>query len=168
MLLSNLEWLILLGTFLFAYNYYHDGKFLRQLMAYKKYYQVGGVIIAGLAAIVAMRHDPVRGYNFLNSLNGVMQFTPFIPKLPPQQQNSWVSDEPTQPQRKFKRSVSETKKKFVASSQNWKCAMCGQTLNHTFEVDHQQRLDQSGDNSVENLQAMCVTCHRLKTAEENM
>lgn len=175
MLLSNLEWLILIGTLLFAYNYYHDGKFLRQIMAYKKYYQVGGVILAGLAAIVAMRYDPVRGYNFLNSLNGVMQFTSFIPKLPQQQlqsHNSWASapQQSTQPNQpiKHKRSVSETKKKFVASSQNWKCDMCGQTLNHTFEVDHQQRLDQSGNNSVENLRALCVSCHRLKTAEENM
>ena len=35
-----------------------------------------------------------------------------------------------------KRSVSETKKKYVASQQNWKCIDCGEQLSHTFEVDH--------------------------------
>ena len=39
-----------------------------------------------------------------------------------------------------KRSVSETKKKYVASSQNWKCGDCGNQLTAWFEVDHKQRL----------------------------
>ena len=35
-----------------------------------------------------------------------------------------------------KRSVSETKKKYVASQQGWKCAGCSSQLDATFEVDH--------------------------------
>ena len=31
-----------------------------------------------------------------------------------------------------KRCVSETKKKYVASKQGWKCLGCGEQLNHTF------------------------------------
>ena len=40
-----------------------------------------------------------------------------------------------------KRSVSETKKKFVASRQNWKCNGCNDQLNAWFEVDHVVRLN---------------------------
>ena len=67
-----------------------------------------------------------------------------------------------------KRSVSETKKKYVASNQNWKCKSCGDMLTHTFEVDHVVRLQNGGSNDVNNLVAMCVNCHKNKTAHENM
>jgi hypothetical protein len=67
-----------------------------------------------------------------------------------------------------KRSVSETKKKFVASNQNWKCGTCQKTLNHTFEIDHKLRLEYGGSNDVSNLIALCRDCHGQKTAMENM
>ena len=67
-----------------------------------------------------------------------------------------------------KRSVSETKKKYVASNQGWKCGDCGKQLNAWFEVDHKIRLDQGGSNEVTNLVAMCRECHGSKTAMENM
>jgi hypothetical protein len=67
-----------------------------------------------------------------------------------------------------KRSVSETKKKYVASMQDWKCGHCKQRLNHTFEVDHKLRLEHGGSNDVENLIALCRNCHGEKTAAENM
>lgn len=34
------------------------------------------------------------------------------------------------------------------------------------EVDHIVPLSQGGDNTIENLQALCVACHRKKTAGE--
>jgi hypothetical protein len=67
-----------------------------------------------------------------------------------------------------KRSVSETKKKYVASQQNWKCGNCQQQLNHTFEIDHKMRLEYGGTNDVSNLVALCRNCHGNKTAMENM
>jgi len=67
-----------------------------------------------------------------------------------------------------KRSVSETKKKFVAASQNWKCGGCEQQLPAWFEVDHKIRLDQGGSNHVDNLVALCRDCHGRKTAFENL
>jgi len=67
-----------------------------------------------------------------------------------------------------KRSVSETKKKYVASMQNWKCGHCGKQLNAWFEVDHKIRLDNGGSNEVQNLVALCRECHGEKTAKENM
>lgn len=67
-----------------------------------------------------------------------------------------------------KRSVSETKKKYVASSQDWKCGGCGKKLNAWFEVDHKVRLEYGGGNEVDNLVALCRECHGEKTAMENM
>ena len=67
-----------------------------------------------------------------------------------------------------KRSVSETKKKYVASQQQWKCGKCNNQLNAWFEVDHKVRLEHGGGNEVENLVALCRDCHGCKTAMENM
>ena len=67
-----------------------------------------------------------------------------------------------------KRSVSETKKKFVASQQDWKCKDCGCKLSAWYEVDHVQRLEYGGSNEVGNLVALCRECHGKKTAMENM
>lgn len=67
-----------------------------------------------------------------------------------------------------KRSVSETKKKYVASMQDWKCGDCRQKLNAWFEVDHKTRLEYGGGNEVDNLVALCRNCHGKKTAFENM
>uniref|UniRef100_A0A6C0KXZ4 HNH nuclease domain-containing protein n=1 Tax=viral metagenome TaxID=1070528 RepID=A0A6C0KXZ4_9ZZZZ len=67
-----------------------------------------------------------------------------------------------------KRSVSETKKKYVASMQNWKCGHCQKQLTAWFEVDHKMRLEYGGTNEVDNLVALCRECHGEKTAFENM
>jgi hypothetical protein len=67
-----------------------------------------------------------------------------------------------------KRSVSETKKKYVASMQDWKCGDCRDKLNAWFEVDHKTRLEYGGSNEVGNLVALCRNCHGKKTAFENM
>jgi hypothetical protein len=69
---------------------------------------------------------------------------------------------------KTKRSVSETKKKFVASKQNWKCGDCGEQLSAWFEVDHKIRLEYGGSNHIDNLVALCRECHGKKTTIENL
>ena len=71
-------------------------------------------------------------------------------------------------QKATKRSVSETKKKFVAAEQGWKCGACKQQLPAWFEVDHKIRLDNGGSNHVDNLVALCRDCHGKKTAFENL
>lgn len=72
------------------------------------------------------------------------------------------------PAKATKRSVSETKKKFVAAEQGWKCGACKQQLPAWFEVDHKIRLDNGGSNHVDNLVALCRDCHGKKTAFENL
>tara|TARA_B100000989_G_scaffold197324_1_gene149056 strand:+ start:1649 stop:2248 length:600 start_codon:yes stop_codon:yes gene_type:complete len=67
-----------------------------------------------------------------------------------------------------KRSVSETKKKYVAANQNWKCKHCTKQLPAWFEVDHVMKLEYGGSNNIENLEALCRDCHGKKTAMENL
>lgn len=67
-----------------------------------------------------------------------------------------------------KRSVSETKKKYVAAQQNWHCGNCGRQLPAWFEVDHKVRLEYGGSNHIDNLVALCRDCHGEKTAMENL
>lgn len=63
----------------------------------------------------------------------------------------------------MKRSVSETKKKYVASNQKWQCGHCKQQLDATFEVDHIIELQNGGTNEISNLVALCRNCHGKKT-----
>ena len=67
-----------------------------------------------------------------------------------------------------KRSVSETKKKYVAANQNWKCADCETQLEAWYDIDHKIRLEHGGTNHISNLGALCKNCHGKKTALENM
>ena len=67
-----------------------------------------------------------------------------------------------------KRSVSETKKKYVAASQNWHCKQCQKQLPAWFEVDHVIKLEYGGSNNIDNLEALCRDCHGRKTACENL
>jgi hypothetical protein len=67
-----------------------------------------------------------------------------------------------------KRSVSETKKKYVAARQNWRCGDCNNQLTAWFEVDHKIRLEYGGSNHIDNLVALCRECHGKKTTIENL
>lgn len=88
--------------------------------------------------------------------------------IPPQQEDRNVNRIVNSGKKATKRSVSETKKKFVASRQNWKCGDCGEQLSAWFEVDHKIRLEYGGSNHVDNLVALCRECHGRKTTMENL
>ena len=164
MVLSNLEWILILSTIAFTYNFYHDNKPLKQIMSYHKYYKTMGIIVVGITAILAVRTNPIQGVGFLQSINNAVQGN-VIP-------STYAAHQPQQEQqpqqRKFKRSVSESKKKIVAARQHWKCANCNNELSFTFEVDHIQRLDRGGSNDLSNLACLCPSCHREKTVYENL
>ena len=67
-----------------------------------------------------------------------------------------------------KRSVSETKKKYIAASQNWICKDCNKQLPAWFEVDHVIALHNGGTNEINNLVALCRDCHGKKTAMDRL
>jgi 5-methylcytosine-specific restriction protein A len=64
--------------------------------------------------------------------------------------------------------VSESKKKFVASQQDWCCHNCKEKLKATFEVDHIIPLFKGGNNHIDNLRALCLECHRLHTISDKL
>ena len=76
-------------------------------------------------------------------------------------------DEPKRPsQQKVKRYVTPYTKKLVAARQQWRCATCKSILSADFHCDHKLALFKGGDNDLDNLQALCPTCHQLKSALE--
>ena len=105
--------------------------------------------------------------NMYNENSGQM---PILPMGQAERSTDRIMNSGKQPEgvTKTKRSVSETKKKFVASRQNWKCGDCGEQLSAWFEVDHKVRLEYGGSNHVDNLVALCRECHGRKTTMENL
>jgi hypothetical protein len=193
----KLELFILGITAFLIYNAYHDGKYTKMFFKYKKYFQMGFMALLGISLYLLIKRDPLQCKKILLHANNVVKYMPIdkssMDMLSPivdftsgagaagfmgnLNQSLNNQNGGTDFERKFmqqggvkptKRSVSETKKKFVASSQNWKCGKCHQQLNHTFEIDHRKRLEYGGTNDVDNLIALCRNCHGEKTASENM
>jgi 5-methylcytosine-specific restriction endonuclease McrA len=229
----KIELLILGVTIFFMYNAYHDGKFLKKIMSYKKYYQIAIFGLLGIGIYLIIKRNPNDTRKILMNANNVVKYMPidkssldmispildftsqgdnggnggsfgnssfmndltnqaggtqypygsgFFNKLGIQSSerrilqsgrvnNNYGNGNNTQEinsKKATKRSVSETKKKYVASLQNWKCGHCQNQLNAWFEVDHKMRLENGGGNEVDNLIALCRDCHGKKTAMENM
>lgn len=193
-------WILLITAFL-IYNAYHDGKYTKVLLSYKKYYVMIFYGILGVGIYLLFKKNPNQGKNMLQYANNFVKYMPidkssiemFSPIFDMTSKNdvsfmeSVYNVDPSQKQPHFqnqmnynnqkilhsgkgstKRSVSETKKKYVAASQDWKCGHCTSQLDHTFEIDHKIRLEYGGDNDVQNLIALCRNCHGKKTASENM
>ncbi len=198
----KLELIVLGATAFFIYNAYHDGKYWKLLMSYKKYYTMAFFGVLGISLYLMIKRNPAQCKNMLLHANNVVKYMPIdrssMDMLNPifdlttgggSSNNSFMegydniynedtsmNPENTPGTRRMmnsgktgtKRSVSETKKKFVASQQGWKCGECQKQLNAWFEVDHKMRLEYGGTNEVSNLVALCRECHGQKTAMENM
>ena len=168
------------------YNAYYDGKYTKMILSYKKYFKM--IIIAFLAICfyLLLKRNPLQTKNLLLYTNNMIKYmpidkqsmnliSPIIDFTTTKKDNSFMVDmnktldpQSFNIQKPVKRSVSETKKKFVASQQQWRCGNCKNQLNHTFEIDHKMRLEYGGTNDINNLIALCRNCHGEKTARENM
>lgn len=67
-----------------------------------------------------------------------------------------------------KRRVTELTKKTIASNQQWKCNICNNILDASYEIDHIIPLYKGGTNDIYNLQALCRNCHGKKTIEDSL
>lgn len=174
----RIEILIFIITGFFIMNSYYDNKYIDMVKSWKKYFQMAAIAFAGMSAYFVFKRYPEKNMSFIESLVDFINylpvdkdstdiFTSFVNKVPvgmtPQFKRMLQSGKNS-----TKRCVSETKKKHVASSQNWKCGNCNKMLPAWFEVDHKVRLDQGGTNEINNLVALCRDCHGEKTALENM
>lgn len=194
----KLEIIILAITGFLIYNTYHGNKYSKIIWSYKKYYQIAIISVVAFSIYMLIKRDPSKSRQMLLYANSMIKYMPldkssmsvitpifdftnsnndkgfmydlnsninsnYNPMMNPSEQPR-VSNA----RKATKRSVSETKKKYVAYMQDWKCYNCGDKLTHTFEVDHKVRLEYGGGNDVSNLVAMCRECHGQKTAMENM
>jgi hypothetical protein len=209
----RIEIIIFLITVGLIVNLYTEGKYLKQLVTYKKYYQMAGIALGGIIIYWLVKKNPLNAGQMIIASNEYLKYLPIdkntssmispILDFTSKQnfnldQNNYPYDEnhpivpiqsmysaPNQYERKIlksggiesingrkpgatKRSVSETKKKFVAARQGWKCGDCQDQLNAWFEVDHKIRLEYGGSNHVDNLVALCRDCHGKKTTIENL
>jgi len=188
----RLEIIVVAITAFFIYNSYHNGKYTKIIFSYKKYFQMGFFALLGISLWLLIKRDPNQCKNILQCANNMVKYMPidkqsmelFSPIVDFTDNNFMSHMNISQQQQgekriqqsgykgggvqATKRSVGETKKKYVASSQNWKCGSCHQQLNAWFEVDHKMRLEHGGGNNVENLIALCRECHGKKTAMERM
>jgi hypothetical protein len=200
----RIEIFIFIITALLIVNLYTDGKYIKMIFKYKKYYQMIGIAVGGLIFYYLIKKNPLSMGSMLSTTNDYLKYmpidknttsilspildftskqnfyqdqyeyggqTPVLPvqhmNLSPYERKIMMSGDNKSGQ-KVKRSVSETKKKFVASRQGWKCGDCQDQLNAWFEVDHKIRLEHGGSNHVDNLIALCRDCHGKKTTIENL
>ena len=194
----RLEIFVLGITAFFVYNAYTDGKYTKMLLSFKKYYKMIFYVCLGIGIYLLLKRNPNQGRNMLLYANNVVKFmpidktsmdmlSPIIDFTSTNNDNSFmesfngIGGSNSSPgfcnseiritssgKNGTKRSVSETKKKYVAANQDWKCGNCQSQLDHTFEIDHKVRLEYGGGNDVQNLIALCRNCHGKKTANENM
>ena len=76
----------------------------------------------------------------------------------------WFTTSDKKPVRK---AISQQTRMQIAFQQDYICPMCKQPLSSAWDVDHVVRLADNGTNSPCNLQVICTSCHRIKTAKEN-
>lgn len=204
----RIEIIIFLITCLLVGNIYTDGKVLKKLLSYKKYYQMAGIAFGGLVMWWLVKKNPQKANEMFATSHEYLKYLPvdqttsnvISPILDFTAKQNYASNMVNgstaaggtynmmnmflgngqsrghQPDSRLlnsgkkatKRSVSETKKKFVAAQQNWKCGDCGEQLTAWFEVDHKIRLEYGGSNHIDNLVALCRECHGKKTTIENL
>lgn len=200
--------IIAIASFM-IYNIYHDGKYTKILLSWKKYYSMAFIGFVAIMVYLLFKRNPTHFKSILLYANNMIKYAPidksslsmitpildftsinghndcdvgkgFMESLNEDMNPSFGymtqekrilasgANDNNARGKTTKRSVSETKKKYVASQQDWKCNGCNQQLNAWFEVDHKVRLDQGGGNEVDNLVALCRECHGKKTAMENL
>lgn len=195
----RIEIIIFIITAFLICNLYYDGKLVKKLFTWKKYYQMAGIGLGGLFVYYMVKKNPLNAGQMLSTTNDYLRYLPIDkgttnllnPILDFTSKQNYSNDEEMNTLGNFivhqdnnvggyekkimnsgkkatKRSVSETKKKFVASRQNWKCGDCQNQLNAWFEVDHKIRLEYGGSNHIDNLVALCRDCHGKKTTIENL
>lgn len=151
-------------TWLFRKNPTQATEMLYTTNEYLKYLPVDGGTSKMLTPILDFTLKRSGG----GGTTGVYGGGSFEQKIPVQRQQPVVYvDADGGVKQRFKRSVSESKKRFVAARQNWLCEKCGNMLQATYEIDHIVRLDRGGSNDISNLSALCVSCHKNKTLQEN-
>jgi hypothetical protein len=172
----KVELLLLAGAAFFVADTVYDNQYTKALTGYKKHLKVVSILFMTFSLYLFVKRNPNESKNLMGHLNGMIRYMPMDKNskdmLAPflgtaserrvQESGSGAMGGATA------RSVSGTKKKYVAAAQQWKCSMCHKQLDAWFEVDHKIRLADGGSNHISNLVALCRDCHGKKTTLENM
>uniref|UniRef100_A0A6C0LUI2 HNH nuclease domain-containing protein n=1 Tax=viral metagenome TaxID=1070528 RepID=A0A6C0LUI2_9ZZZZ len=190
--MGKLEIIVLGVTGFLAFNTYYDNYYLTKIKGYKKHLEIGMYVFLGFSFYLMLKRNPYQSKELLSQASNMVKFLPInkdaLSMVSPflNLTGGGGSGEDSQSAQRIlqsggttqipsingshqvatKRSVSETKKKWVASQQDWKCNHCSNQLPAWFEVDHKVRLEYGGSNHVDNLEALCRDCHGKKTAME--
>lgn len=171
----KLEFILFIVVAFVIYDTYYGKGYMKYIYSLKKHIKTITILIGIFGFYLMLKKDPSQFKKVLFNANKLVTTLPMNRNEFPNPYGDFEDNPPQSIQRLLtsgkgatKRSVSETKKKYVASSQNWKCGGCGNKLNAWFEVDHKVRLEYGGGNDVDNLIALCRECHGEKTAMENM
>ena len=176
-------------------NTYYDGKYTKMLSINQKYFKMAMFGFVGFSLYLLIKKNPGGSKSMLQHANTLIKYMPVdkdtadlispifdftnaknsMDSLSNNQNYAAYNDDTPQHKRMLNsggntttRSVSETKKKYVAAQQGWKCNNCAAQLNHTFEVDHKVDLRYGGTNHVSNLVALCRNCHGEKTLQNKL
>lgn len=180
-------------TIFLVVNTYYDGKYTKMFHINKKYIQMATYAFVGLSLYLFIKKNPEGSKGMFKHANSIIKYMPIdrntTDMLTPifdfasvkgdmdQLSNTSAMNNAVTPQMKrmlnsggnsSKRSVSETKKKYVAAQQDWRCKHCEEQLKATFQVDHKVDLRYGGSNHVTNLVALCTECHATKTMQSNL
>jgi len=186
--------MILAITTFLVVNTYYDGKYTKMLSINQKYFKMAMFGFVGFSLYLLIKKNPDGSKSMLQHANTLIKYMPVdretadlispifdftnakssLDSISENQNYAAYNDTP-QHKRMLNsggntttRSVSETKKKYVAAQQGWKCNNCATQLNHTFEVDHKVDLRYGGTNHVSNLVALCRNCHGEKTMQNKL
>ena len=155
--------LVILGItgFLIA-NTYYDGRFTNMLKFEEKKIKMAMFGIIGVSLYIFIKKHPNESTSMLTHATDLVKYMPIDKKTHdyitpflrctshPALGNCAAAQQTPQMKRMLnsgnttKRSVSETKKKYVASQQQWKCRKCGSQLDASFEVNHKIALHSGG------------------------
>lgn len=185
----RIEIVLFIITGLIVANIYTEGKYIKNIYAFKKYYKMLGVILGSLFLYFLIRKNPMKTKELLSTTSDYLRHLPLdrdtkdyiSPILDFTSKHNWTGiggeqhpviqmPQQTNPNiqqsggKNIKRSVSETKKKFISSRQGWRCGHCKEILNHTYEIDHIIALNEGGSNNIDNLISLCRNCHGIKTS----
>jgi hypothetical protein len=177
--------LMILGiTSFLVVNTYYDGKYTKMLSINQKYFKMAMFAFVGFSMYLLIKKNPSGSKSMLQHANALIKYMPVDREtadlISPifdftNAKNSIDSMDTPQAKRMLQsggnttnRSVSETKKKYIAAQQGWKCNNCASQLTHTFEVDHKMDLRYGGTNHVSNLVALCRNCHGEKTMQNKL
>ena len=172
----KVELLLLAGAAFFVVDTVYDNKYTEALKGYKKHLKVVSILFVAFSLYLFVKRNPSESTNLMGHLNGMIRYMPIdknskdllTPFLGNVQERRVMESGGAAVAGATSRSVSGTKKKYVAAAQQWKCNMCHKQLDAWFEVDHKIRLADGGSNHISNLVALCRDCHGKKTTLENM